>query len=51
MDQEPESPPDEVTRVPEEIDLVSPARELNGRGVAYVVVGGFAETGRLRWAG
>jgi len=41
MDGEPE-PPDEVTRVPNDADLVSLARELNRLGVAYVVVGGFA---------
>lgn len=35
-------PEPEVTRVPAEADLVSLARELNLRGVAYVVVGGFA---------
>ena len=32
----------EVTRVPEERDLVALARELNRLGVAYVVIGGFA---------
>ncbi len=41
MDEEPE-PPREVTRVPNDADLVSLARELNRLGVAYVVVGGFA---------
>jgi len=39
MDQEPQGP---LTRVPNENDLVSLARELNRLGVAYVVVGGFA---------
>lgn len=38
-----ESEPDrEITRVPTDADLVSLARELNRRAVAYVVVGGFA---------
>lgn len=32
----------ELTRVPNENDLVSLARELNRLGVAYVVIGGFA---------
>jgi hypothetical protein len=41
MDGESE-PPDEITRVPDDTDLVSLARELNRLGVAYVVVGGFA---------
>ena len=41
MDQEPE-PAREVTRVPNDTDLVALARELNRLGVAYVVVGGFA---------
>jgi hypothetical protein len=41
MDGEPE-PSHEVTRVPNDADLVSLARELNRLGVAYVVVGGFA---------
>ncbi len=41
MDGEPE-PSREVTRVPNDADLVSLARELNRLGVAYVVVGGFA---------
>lgn len=41
MDGEPE-PPKEVTRVPNDADLASLARELNRLGVAYVVVGGFA---------
>ena len=41
MDEEPE-PPREVTRVPNDADLVALARELNRLGVAYVVVGGFA---------
>lgn len=41
MDGEPE-PAREVTRVPNDADLVSLARELNRLGVAYVVVGGFA---------
>jgi hypothetical protein len=41
MDREPE-PSREVTRVPNDADLVSLARELNRLGVAYVVVGGFA---------
>ncbi|MBC7367008.1 MAG: nucleotidyltransferase [Undibacterium sp.] len=41
MDGEPE-PDREITRVPTDADLVSLARELNRRGVAYVVVGGFA---------
>jgi len=37
------SEPDaDLTRVPDENDLVSLARELNRLGVAYVVVGGFA---------
>jgi predicted nucleotidyltransferase len=31
-----------VSRAPERADLVSLCRELNGRGVRYVVVGGFA---------
>ena len=35
-------PEKELTRVPTDADLVSLARELNRRGVAYVVVGGFA---------
>ena len=35
-------PSREVTRVPNDADLVSLARELNRLGVAYVVVGGFA---------
>jgi len=39
MDQESEGA---LTRVPNEHDLVSLARELNRLGVAYVVVGGFA---------
>jgi|SRR5882724_3432631 len=41
MDSEPEPSP-EITRVPNETDLISLARELNRLGVAYVVVGGFA---------
>ena len=41
MDGESE-PSREVTRVPNDADLVSLARELNRLGVAYVVVGGFA---------
>lgn len=41
MDDEPD-PSREVTRVPNDADLVSLARELNRLGVAYVVVGGFA---------
>ena len=41
MDGEPE-PAREVTRVPNDTDLVSLARELNRLGVAYIVVGGFA---------
>jgi len=41
MDGEPE-PTREVTRVPDEADLVSLARELNRLGVAYLVIGGFA---------
>ena len=41
MDGESE-PSGEVTRVPNEADIVSLARELNRLGVAYVVVGGFA---------
>lgn len=41
MDGEPE-PEREVTRVPNDADLVSLARELNRLGVAYVVIGGFA---------
>ena len=41
MDQEPE-PSREVTRVPNDADLISLARELNRLGVAYVVIGGFA---------
>ena len=41
MDGEPE-PEREVTRVPNERDLISLARELNRLGVAYVVIGGFA---------
>jgi len=32
----------ELTRVPNDNDLVSLARELNRLGVAYVVIGGFA---------
>ena len=36
------SPEDEVTRPPEERDLVSLARELNRLGVRYVVIGGLA---------
>jgi len=39
MDSEPEK---ELTRVPDENDLVRLARELNRLGVAYVVIGGFA---------
>ena len=39
MGSEPEA---DLTRVPDENDLVSLARELNRLGVAYVVVGGFA---------
>ena len=31
-----------LTRIPDENDLVSLARELNRLGVAYVVIGGFA---------
>ncbi len=41
MDGEPE-PSREVTRVPNDADIVSLARELNRLGVAYVVIGGFA---------
>jgi hypothetical protein len=41
MDGEPESDR-EVTRVPNERDLISLARELNRLGVVYVVIGGFA---------
>jgi len=41
MDGEPE-PEREVTRVPNERDLISLARELNRLRVAYVVIGGFA---------
>ena len=41
MDPQPESSR-EVTRVPNDADLVALARELNRLGVAYVVVGGFA---------
>jgi len=41
MDGESE-PEREVTRVPNDADLVALARELNRLGVAYVVVGGFA---------
>jgi len=41
MDGEPESEK-KLTRVPTDADLVSLARELNRKGVAYVVVGGFA---------
>jgi hypothetical protein len=37
-----ESPEEELTRIPDENDLVRLARELNRLGVAYVVVGGFA---------
>ena len=37
-----EGPKEELTRVPEENDLVTLARELNRLGVADVVVGGFA---------
>ena len=40
MDGEPE-PSREVTRVPNDADIVSLARELNRLGVAYVVHGGF----------
>ncbi len=36
------SPDDEVTRPPEERDVVALARELNRLGVRYVVVGGLA---------
>jgi hypothetical protein len=32
----------ELTRVPDENDLVSLARELNRLGAAYIVIGGFA---------
>lgn len=32
----------ELTRVPQETDLVVLARELNRLGVAYIVIGGFA---------
>ena len=39
MDGKPEG---ELTRIPEEHDLVTLARELNRLGVAYVVIGGFA---------
>jgi len=39
MDDKPEG---ELTRIPDENDLVTLARELNRLGVAYVVVGGFA---------
>lgn len=39
MGSEPEA---DLTRIPDENDLVSLARELNRLGVAYVVVGGFA---------
>lgn len=42
MDQKSESDEREVTRVPQDADLVSLARELNRLGVDYVVVGGFA---------
>ncbi len=41
MDGESE-PEREVTRVPNDADLIALARELNRLGVAYVVVGGFA---------
>lgn len=41
MDGEPE-PDAPLTRVPTDADLVTLARELNRRGVAYVVIGGFA---------
>jgi hypothetical protein len=41
MDGESE-PPNELTRVPVDADLVTLARELNRLGVRYVVVGGFA---------
>jgi hypothetical protein len=37
-----EMPEEELTRIPDENDLVRLARELNRLGVAYVVVGGFA---------
>jgi hypothetical protein len=37
-----EKPDGELTRIPDENDLVTLARELNRLGVAYVVVGGFA---------
>lgn len=36
------SPEDEVTRPPEERDLIVLARELNRLGVRYVVIGGLA---------
>jgi hypothetical protein len=39
MGQEPE--PD-LTRIPDENDFVSLARELNRLNVAYIVIGGFA---------
>lgn len=32
----------EITRIPDEADLVALAREFNRLGVAYVVIGGFA---------
>lgn len=35
-------PEEELTRIPEEHDLVTLAKELNRLGVAYVVIGGFA---------
>ena len=37
-----DKPDGELTRIPDENDLVTLARELNRLGVAYVVVGGFA---------
>lgn len=39
MDRKPDQ---ELTRVPDENDLVKLARELNRLGVSYVVIGGFA---------
>jgi Nucleotidyl transferase of unknown function (DUF2204) len=37
-----DKPDGELTRIPDENDLVTLARELNRLGVEYVVVGGFA---------
>ncbi len=42
MEDETGSEEKDLTRVPLEADLISLARELNDRHVAYVVIGGFA---------